>query len=54
LTVDALKARIEGERLDAQEIRNALQNASELEDPEEMRAALLDLLARMSSETDRG
>ena len=43
----------EEERLDAQEIREALQAATELTDPEEMRAALLDLLSRMSSETDR-
>ena len=53
MTVDALKARIEGERLDAQEIRDALQSATELTDPEDMRAALLDLLSRMSPEVDR-
>lgn len=44
----------EGDRLDAQEIRDALQAATELTDPEEMRAALLDLLSRISSEQDRG
>lgn len=35
------------ERVDAQEIRDALQAAMEIEDPEEMRAALKDLLTRM-------
>lgn len=44
----------EGERLDAQEIRDALQAATELMDPEEMRAALLDLLSRMPPDPDRG
>lgn len=54
LTIEALRARMEEERLDAQEIRDALQAAMELEDPEEMRAALLDLLSRMPPEEDRG
>lgn len=47
ISVDALRTRAEEERVDAQEIRDALQAAMELEDPEEMRAALQGLLARM-------
>jgi transcriptional regulator with XRE-family HTH domain len=47
VSVDDLKARTGEERVDAQEIRDALQAAMELEDAEEMRAALLELLARM-------
>lgn len=54
MTVDTFRARMEEERLDAQEIRNALQAATELADPEEMRAALLELLSRIPSESDRG
>lgn len=54
MTVEVLRARLEEDRLDAQEIRDALQAATELTDPEEMRAALLDLLSRISSEQDRG
>ena len=46
VSVDALKRAGEDE-LDAREIRDALQAAAELEDPEEMRAVLLELLARM-------
>ena len=46
ISVDALK-RAGEDQLDAQEVRDALQAAAELEDPEEMRAALLELLARM-------
>jgi len=52
VTVDALKAPTGDDRVDAQEIRDALQAAMELEDPEEMRAALLELLARMPPERD--
>lgn len=52
VTVDALKAGTEGERVDAQEIRTALQQAMELSDPEEMRAALLELLTRMPPASD--
>jgi len=44
----------EDDRVDAQEIRDALQAATELTDPEEMRAALLELLARMPPEPERG
>lgn len=40
--------------VEPQEIREALQAATELTDPEEMRAALLDLLSRISSEEDQG
>jgi hypothetical protein len=54
MTVEVLRARLEEDRLDAQEIRDALQAATELTDPEEMRAALLDLLSRMTPETDQG
>ena len=53
VSVDALKAPRE-DQVDAQEIRDALQAAMEIEDPEEMRAALLDLLARMPPESDNG
>lgn len=35
------------EQVDAQEIRDALQAAMELSDPEEMRAALAEILTRM-------
>ena len=42
----------EGERLESEEIREALQAAMEIEDPVEMRAALLDLLARISPPDD--
>lgn len=52
MTVEQFRARTEEEQLDAQEIRAALQAATELEDPEEMREALLDLLSRISPETD--
>lgn len=47
VSVDALKAGSEGERLDAKEIRDALQAALELGDAEEMRAALSELLDRI-------
>ena len=47
VSVDALKAHAREEQVDAQEIRDVLQAAMELEDPEEMRAALQGLLARM-------
>jgi transcriptional regulator with XRE-family HTH domain len=47
VTVDALKEGSEGDRLDAQEIRDALQAALELGDAEEMRAALSELLERI-------
>ena len=40
------------EPVDAEEIREALQAAMEIEDPVEMRAALLDLLARISPPDD--
>lgn len=46
--VDDLRA--ESERLDAEEIRAALETAMELEDPREMRAALEELLARITPE----
>lgn len=54
ISVDALKARAGEEQVDAQEIRDALQAAMGLDDPEEMRAALQDLLARIppAPETD--
>ena len=52
VTVDALK-RAGGDQLDAQEIRAALAEAMEIEDPEEMRAALLDLLTRMPPAPDQ-
>lgn len=52
VSVDALKARAGEEPVDAQEIRDALQKAMELDDPEEMRAALQDLLARMPPASD--
>ena len=52
VSVDALKARAREERVDAQEIRDALQAAMQLTDPEEMRAALQELLARMPPETE--
>jgi transcriptional regulator with XRE-family HTH domain len=51
-TVDALKAHAGEDQVEAQEIRDALQAAMELEDPEEMRAALLELLARMPPASD--
>lgn len=38
---------MEEERLDAQELRDALQAAAELSDPEEMRAALREILTRI-------
>lgn len=47
VTVDALKALTGKDRVDAQEVRDALQEVAKIEDPEEMRAALLELLARM-------
>jgi transcriptional regulator with XRE-family HTH domain len=50
LTVDQLKARLEGERLEPDEIRAELEAAVELEDPVEMRAALQKLLARITPE----
>lgn len=53
ISVEALKAHAEGERLDAQEIRAALEAAMEITDPEEMRAALLDLLTRMPPAPDQ-
>ena len=55
ISVEALK-RAGEEQVDAQEIRDALQAAMELEDPEEMRAALLELLARIppASEPNAG
>lgn len=46
-TVDALKAHAREDQVDNEEIRDALQAAMQLTDPEEMRAALLELLARM-------
>lgn len=52
VSVETLKAPARGERVDAQEIRDALQAAMEIEDPEEMRAALLELLARMPPASD--
>lgn len=47
ITVDALKAQPREDQVDSEEIREALQAAMQLTDPEEMRAALLELLARM-------
>jgi hypothetical protein len=44
---------VEGERLEPEEIRAALEAAMEISDPEVMRAALLELLARITS-TDAG
>lgn len=52
VTVDALKAHTGGGRVDAQEVRDALEAAMKIEDPEEMRAALLELLARMPPASD--
>src|SRR5690349_17531947 len=52
VTVDALNAGTEGERLDAQEIRDALQAALALDDAEEMRTALSQLLARIPPTSD--
>lgn len=40
------------DQVDAQEIRDALQAAMELEDPEEMRAALREILTRMPPASD--
>jgi transcriptional regulator with XRE-family HTH domain len=51
VSVDALRS--QEERLDAREIRDALQAAMEIEDPEEMRAALQELLARMPPAPER-
>jgi transcriptional regulator with XRE-family HTH domain len=39
--------------VEPQEIRDALEAAMELQDPEEMRAALLDLLSRMTPGADQ-
>lgn len=50
LTVDELRAQVERKGLDAEEIRSALQAATEIEDAVEMRAALLELLARITPE----
>lgn len=52
ITVDALKAHAREDQVDNEEIRDALQAAMEIEDPEEMRAALLELLARMPPASD--
>lgn len=52
VSVETLKAPKETERVDAQEIRDALQAAARIPDPEEMRAALLELLARMPPASD--
>lgn len=41
-----------GSQVEPQEIRDALQAAMELEDPEEMRAALLELLSRIPPEPE--
>jgi transcriptional regulator with XRE-family HTH domain len=41
-----------GDRVDDEEIRAALQAAMQLTDPEEMRAALLEILARMPPASD--
>jgi len=54
ISVAALKPPTGEGQVDAQEIRDALQAATELADPEEMRAALLELLARMPPEPERG
>lgn len=51
VSVDALKP-ARGGTLDAQEIRDALQAAMEISDPEEMRAALNELLARIPPASD--
>lgn len=48
LTVEELRAHTERESLDADDVRAALEAAVELSDPEEMRAALLELLARIT------
>lgn len=50
LTVEQLRAHVEGKRLEPEEIRAALEAAMEISDPREMRAALLELLARISPE----
>lgn len=50
LTVEQLRAHVEGERLEPEEIRAALEAAMELSDPKEMRAALLELLSRITPE----
>lgn len=52
VSVDALKAGTEGDRLDAQEVRDALQAALELGDAEEMRTALSQLLERIPPASD--
>jgi len=48
--LETLKNQAEGERLEPEEIRDALEAAMEIDDPEEMRAALLELLARITPE----
>lgn len=52
VSVDDLKASAREDQVDAQEIRDALAAAMELEDPEEMRAALREILTRMPPASD--
>lgn len=53
VSVDAFK-RTRGEQVDAEEVRAALQAAMEIDDPVEMRAALIQLLARITPSEDAG
>lgn len=53
VNVEDLKAGTERERLDAQEIRDALQAALALGDAEEMRTALNELLERIPPASDQ-
>jgi len=52
ITVDTLKAHAREDQVDNEEIREALRAAMQLTDPEEMRAALLEILARMPPASD--